>query len=327
MKATANNHRPNIVILDGYTVNPGDLSWDALKELGNLTVYDRTPADEVIKRAKDAQIILTNKVPLGADRLVQLSQLKYIGVLATGYNTIDLQAAYARGITVCNIPSYSTYSVAQMVFASIFAMTNRVEHYTNQCRMGRWSNNVDFCYWDTPLQELAGKVMGIIGLGHIGSRVACIARAFGMDVYAYTSKNSGDLPEGIQKTTLDGLLAVSDILSLHCPLTDATRGLIDKEKLQKMKRGAILINTSRGLLVNESDVVAALESGQLRGYGADVMSAEPPSVDNPLLKHPKAFITPHIAWATPEARMRMMNIAIDNVRAFIEGTPQNVVDI
>ena len=315
----------NIVVLDGHCVNPGDLSWDGFKELGSLTVYERTKAEEVVERAKDAQIVLVNKVSMKADIIAQLPQLKYIGVLATGFNHIDVKAAQEHGVTVCNIPSYSTYSVAQMVFASIFTITTRVEHYAQQTREGQWTKSSDFCYWDTPLLELAGKTMGIVGLGNIGMKVARIAREFGMEVYAYTSKNSVDLPSGIQKTTLDGLFSVSDILSLHCPLSERTRELIKADNLCKMKHGAILINTGRGPLVNEADVAAALESGQLAAYGADVMCSEPPAADNPLLKQPNAFITPHIAWATVEARSRLMNIALDNVKCFLEGAAQNVV--
>lgn len=322
-----NEKKPNvnIVVLDGHCVNPGDLSWDRFKELGSLTVYERTKAEEVVERAKDAQIVLVNKVSMKADIIAQLPQLKYIGVLATGFNHIDVKAAQEHGVTVCNIPSYSTYSVAQMVFASIFTITTRVEHYAQQTREGQWTKRSDFCYWDTPLLELAGKTMGIVGLGNIGMKVARIAREFGMEVYAYTSKNSVDLPSGIQKTTLDGLFAVSDILSLHCPLSERTRELIKADNLRKMKHGAILINTGRGPLVNEADVAAALESGQLAAYGADVMCSEPPAADNPLLKQPNAFITPHIAWATVEARSRLMNIALNNVRCFLEGAAQNVV--
>lgn len=316
----------NIVVLDGHCANPGDLSWDGFKELGSLTVYERTSASQVVERAKDAQIVLVNKVSMKADIIAQLPQLKYIGVLATGFNHIDVKAAQEHDVTVCNIPSYSTYSVAQMVFASIFTITNRVEHYAQQTRKGQWSKRSDFCYWDTPLLELAGKTMGIVGLGNIGMKVARIAREFGMEVYAYTSKNSVDLPSGIQKTTLDGLFSVSDILSLHCPLSERTRELIKADNLRKMKYGAILINTGRGPLVNEADVAAALESGQLAAYGADVMCSEPPAADNPLLKQPNAFITPHIAWATVEARSRLMNIALNNVKCFLEGAAQNVVN-
>ena len=318
--------RMKIVELDGYAANPGDLSWEPLQELGELTVYDRTPASLVVERAKDADIILINKVLISEEVLSQLPRLKYIGVLATGYNVVDVKAATKRGIVVTNIPAYSTESVAQMTFAHILNITNRIGHYARQSREGRWSSNPDFCYWDTQLWELSGKTIGIVGLGNIGMRVATIARYFGMDVFAYTSKNSADLPEGIQKTTLDGLFAVSDIVSLHCPLTADTRHLINRESLEKMKEGSILINTGRGPLVDEEAVADALASGHLGGYGADVMIDEPPSPNNPLLAQRNAFITPHIAWATREARQRLMDICVRNVKAFIEGKRLNAVN-
>ncbi len=318
--------RMKIVELDGYAANPGDLSWEPLQELGELTVYDRTPASLVVERAKDADIILINKVLITEEVLSQLPRLKYIGVLATGYNVVDVKAATKRGIVVTNIPAYSTESVAQMTFAHILNITNRIGHYARQSREGRWSSNPDFCYWDTQLWELSGKTIGIVGLGNIGMRVATIARYFGMDVFAFTSKNSADLPEGIQKTTLDGLFAVSDIVSLHCPLTADTRHLINRESLEKMKEGSILINTGRGPLVDEEAVADALASGHLGGYGADVMIDEPPSPNNPLLAQRNAFITPHIAWATREARQRLMDICVRNVKAFIEGKRLNAVN-
>lgn len=315
-----------IVVLDGYSVNPGDLSWDGLKEMGEVVVYPRTAPDEILERAKEADVVLTNKVPFHAGMLSKLPKLRMIGVLATGFNIIDTEAARARGITVCNIPAYSTDSVAQMVFAHILNITNRVDSFARQNREGRWSQNPDFCYWDAPIRELAGKTIGIVGLGNIGCKVARIARDFGMDVFAHTSKNSADLSEGIQKTTMEGLLGVSDILTLHCPLTPETRELINKDSLHRMKHGAILINTGRGPLVNEQDVADALASGQLAAYGADVMCSEPPVADNPLLSQPHAYLTPHVAWATREARGRLMEIAVANVRAFGEGNPQNVVN-
>ena len=315
-----------IVLLDGYASNPGDLTWQPLRELGELTVYDRTTPDQVVERARDAEIIVTNKVTLDRTLLEQLPQLRLICVLATGYNTIDTLAARERGITVCNVPAYSTDSVAQMVFAQILNLTNHVAHYARQTREGRWSRNPDFCYWDTPVHELAGKTLGIVGLGHIGSKVARIASDFGMDVFAYTSKNSTDLPGYIQKTTLEGLLAVSDVLTLHCPLTPDTHELINRRTLDSMKPGALLINTGRGPLVNEHDVAEALASGQLGGYGADVMCSEPPSADNPLIAQPGAFITPHIAWASVEARARLLEATFQNVRMYLAGTPQNVVN-
>lgn len=315
-----------IVLLDGYASNPGDLTWEPLKEMGEVTVYDRTQPSEVVERAHDAEIIVTNKVTLTRQTLEQLPNLRLICVLATGYNTIDILAARDLGITVCNVPAYSTDSVAQMVFAQILNMTNRVAHYARQTREGRWSAAPDFCYWDLPVSELAGKTLGIVGLGHIGAKVASIAREFGMDVFAFTSKNSIDLPDYIQKTTLEGLFGVSDILTLHCPLTPDTHELINARTLARMKRGALLVNTGRGPLVNEADVAEALASGQLGGYGADVMCSEPPAADNPLFAQPNAFITPHIAWASVEARQRLLNATFDNIRAFQDGHPRNVVN-
>lgn len=314
-----------IVILDGYSVNPGDLSWAELEKCGELTVYDRTNAEETIARAKDADAILTNKVVISDEIINKLPNLKYIGVLATGYNVVDTEAAKKRGIIVTNVPAYSTNSVVQMTFAHILNMTNRVAHYAQENCEGKWSSSPDFCYWDTNLSEIAGKTLGVVGLGNIGYKVACIARDFGMDVFACTSKNSADLPAGIQKVTFDGLLGVSDILTLHCPLTPQTKEMINKDTLSRMKRGALLINTGRGALINDKDVAQALSDGQLGGYGADVMTQEPPTADNPLLSAPNAFLTPHIAWATLEARKRLVAVASANVEAFIQGSPQNVV--
>ena len=315
-----------IVVLDGYAANPNDLSWEDMQALGQLVVFDRTAPDQVLERSADADALLTNKVVLSAETLAKLPKLKYIGVLATGYNVVDTVAARRQGIVVTNIPAYSTDSVAQLTFAHILNITNSVAHYADQNRQGRWSASPDFVYWDTPLIELSGKTLGIVGLGNIGMKVATIARTFGMDVFAYTSKNSTDLPIGIQKTTLDGLLAVSDVLSLHCPLNEQTHHLINAQTLKKMKRGAILINTGRGPLVDEQAVADALNDGQLLAYGADVMTQEPPTADNPLLKCQNAYLTPHIAWATYEARQRLMLIATTNLQAFIEGKPVNVVN-
>lgn len=314
-----------IVVLDGYGVNPGDLSWQALEDLGDLAVFERTSACDVVSRAEEADIVLTNKTRMSADIINKLPHLKYIGVLATGYNIVDVEAAAKKGVVVTNVPAYSTNSVVQMTFAQILNITNRVAHYAKASREGKWSECRDFCYWDTPLNELAGKTLGIVGLGNIGYRVACVARDFGMDVFAYTSRNSADLPDGIQKTTFEGLLGISDVLTLHCPLNASTRGMINKDTLSKMKKGSILINTGRGPLVDERDVAEALKSGQLGGYGADVMCKEPPEKDNPLFYAPNAYITPHISWATFEARTRLMDIAVTNVRAFVEGHPVNVV--
>jgi len=315
----------NIVILDGYTANPGDLSWQGLEEIGEVTVYDRTKADETVARAADADIVLTNKVIISREIIAQLPRLKYIGVLATGYNVVDIEAAHERGITVTNVPTYSTESVAQMVFAHLLTVTNRTEHYAIENRNGRWTKNPDFCYWDFPHMELAGKTFGIVGLGNIGRRVAEIATAFGMHVKALTSKSADALPANIEKATLESILSTSDVLSLHCPLTDKTRHLINRETLQQMKPTAILINTGRGPLVDDQAVADALSGGRLAAFCADVLTEEPPKADNPLLKQPNAYMTPHIAWASKEARVRLVQVATDNVRAFINGRPQNMV--
>ena len=314
-----------IVILDGFTANPGDLSWKGLEELGMLTVYDRTRPEETVARAAEADIVLTNKVIINREMMAQLPQLKYIGVLATGYNVVDIEAAHERGIIVTNVPAYSTESVAQMVFAHLLTVTNRTEHYAIQNRQGRWSKNPDFCYWDFPHLELAGKTFGIVGLGNIGRRVAEIALAFGMQVKALTSKSADTLPAGIEKADLEALLATSDVISLHCPLTDTTRHLINRDTLSKMRPSAILINTGRGPLVDDQAVASALAKGQLAAFCADVLTEEPPKANNPLLSQPNAFITPHIAWATEEARSRLLQVAISNVQAFLNAKPQNVV--
>lgn len=315
-----------IVILDGYSVNPGDLSWDTLKDLGELKVYDRTAADEVTERAADADALFTNKVIIDERVMASLPKLKYIGVLATGYNVVDVKAASNRGITVTNVPAYSTDSVVQMTLAHILNLTNQVAYYAEQNRNGRWSRAEDFCYWDEPVNELAGRTLGVVGLGNIGSKVAKVAAALGMDVFAYTSRNSASLPPGIQKATFTGLLGISDILTLHCPLTEKTYNMINRETISYMKRGALLINTGRGPLVDENAVAEALESGQLGGYGADVMVEEPPRADNPLFTAPNAYITPHIAWASISARKRLVSIAVANLKAFVDGSPVNVIN-
>jgi len=314
-----------IVILDGITTNPGDQSWEGISTLGKLEVFERTNPEDVVERAKDANIILTNKVCLGRNEINQLPHLRYVGVLATGYNVVDLSAAKERNIVVTNVPAYSTESVAQMVFAHLLTVTNRVEHYALQNRDGRWTNNNDFCYWDSPLVELCNKKIGIIGLGNIGRRVADIALAFGMSVMTFTSKRQEELPLGIEKCDMHKLLALSDVVTLHCPLTVETHQMINKDSIHMMKPSAILVNTGRGPLVNEYDVANALQSGKLAAYCADVMSNEPPKTDNPLFLCANAFITPHIAWATQEARKRLIDVAADNIRTFIAGHPQNVV--
>jgi glycerate dehydrogenase len=312
-----------IVILDGYTANPGDLSWKELETLGELVVYERTSADETVARAADADVVLTNKVLITKEVMAQLPRLKYVGVLATGYNVVDIEAAHHRGIIVTNVPAYSTESVAQMVFAHLLTVTNRVEHYAVQNRAERWTNSADFSYSDTLLTELAGKSFGIVGLGNIGKRVAQIAQAFGMNVIALTSKTT--LPEGIKKASLIELLAQSDVLSLHCPLTPDTHHLINADTLKLMKPTSILINTGRGPLVDDQAVADALKAKRLYAFCADVLTEEPPKADNPLLGLPNAYTTPHIAWATVEARARLIQVAIDNVKAFASGQPQNIV--
>ena len=312
-----------IVILDGFTANPGDLSWAELEALGQVTVYERTLPSETVARAAEADMVLTNKVVVSKEVMDQLPHLKYIGVLATGYNVVDIEAAHQRGIIVTNVPAYSTESVAQMVFAHLLTVTNRTEHYAQENRQGRWSRNADFCYWDFSHMELAGKTFGIVGLGNIGRRVAEIALAFGMKVKAVSSKTT--LPACIEKVSLEALLATADVLSLHCPLTDSTRHLINADTLAKMKSSAILINTGRGPLIDDQAVADALAEGRLAAFCADVLTQEPPLADNPLLKLPNAFITPHIAWASKEARVRLIQVATSNVRAFLSGTPQNVV--
>lgn len=315
-----------ITVLDGYGLNPGDLSWERIEALGDLTVYPRTADEDFDRHAAGADILLTNKTILTAERIARLPRLKYIGVLATGYNVVDTEAARKRGIPVCNIPAYSTPSVAQSAFALLLTITNRVEHYAAENRQGRWSRNPDFCYWDTPLTELAGKTMGIVGMGHTGTATARIALAFGMKVLAFTSKSQSQLGDDIRKATLDELFATCDVVSLHCPLTPDTRHLANRRTLALMKPGSILLNTGRGPLVDEQAVAEALASRALGAYGADVMETEPPAADNPLLAAPNAFLTPHIAWATREARLRLMDTCADNLRAFLDGKPQNVVN-
>ena len=314
-----------IVVLDGYGLNPGDLSWSAWEALGELKVYDRTSPSELLERSAGAEVLVTNKTLITANDMVSLPELKYIGVLATGYNVVDIDAAKARGVVVTNIPAYSTSSVAQMVFAHVLNITQRVGYYANENTQGRWTNNADFCYWDTNLVELDGKKMGIVGLGNIGKATARIALAFGMEVLAYTSKDQKDLPLGVKKVTLDELFTESDVISLHCPLTPDTKEMVNAERLRMMKQNAILINTGRGPLVNEQDLADALNEGRIAGAGLDVLSVEPSVANNPLLSAKNCFITPHIAWATKEARTRLMDIAINNLRSYQEGNIINNV--
>ena len=314
-----------IVILDGYALNPGDLSYDRLKQFGDLKVYDRTAPEQVIVRAKEADALLINKVVLGEQELAQLPRLRYIGVQATGYNVVDVEAARKYGITVTNIPAYSTDSVAQMVMAHLLNITQSVEYYAQQNRAGRWDGSPDFCYWDNGLIELAGKQIGVVGFGRTGSAVARLAQAFGMTVAAYTSKAQDELPEGVVKVSLDALFATSDVVSLHCPLTADTHHLVNAARLALMKPTAILINTARGPIVDEQALADALNSGALHAAGIDVLTEEPPRVGSPLFTARNCFVTPHIAWATLEARTRLLDICEANLRAFMAGHPQNVV--
>lgn len=316
-----------IVVLDGYAANPGDLTWEGLKAIGECTLYDRTTPEEVLQRAAGAEVILTNKVIISADYMAALPELKYIGVLATGYNVVDTAAAKERGIIVTNIPAYSTASVAQMVFAHILNITTQVSHHAEEVRKGRWTNNQDFCFWDTPLTELREKKIGLVGLGNTGYTTARVAIGFGMQVYAFTSKSHFQLPPEIKKMDLDQLFSECDIISLHCPLNPETHELVNARRLATMKPTAILINTGRGPLVNEQDLADALNSGKIRAAGVDVLSTEPPRADNPLLTAKNCYITPHIAWATTEARERLMTLAISNLQSYMAGNPENVVKV
>lgn len=314
-----------IVDLDAHALNPGDLSWEGIERLGDLVIYPRTSPDQIVERAKDAEALLINKIQMTREVISRLPKLKYIGELATGYNNIDLEAAHERGIIVTNIPAYSTASVAQHVFALLLAVANRVEHYADEVRLGKWSHHPDFCYWNTPLFELEGKTIGIVGYGNIGKRVSEIAHAFGMHVAVVTSKSIGDLPDWVQKITFDGMLATSDVVTLHCPLTEQTHHLINREALHSIRHGAILINTARGALVDDNEVALAVNEGRLSAYCADVLTDEPPAENCVLFHEQNTYITPHLAWATLDARQRLMRIATDNLQAFINGTPINVV--
>ncbi len=309
-----------IVVLDGLTMNPGDLSWDSLRELGDLIVYDRTSREQIVERAQGADAVFTNKTVLNAYALRSLPGLKYIGVLATGYNVVDISVARELGIVVTNVPAYSTESVAQMVFAHILNITHSVGQYSEEARMGIWSKKEDFSYTNSPLIELYGKQMGIVGLGNTGSATARIALAFGMKVMAYTSKSQHELPDGIVKArNIDELFGSSDIVSLHCPLNSETSEIVNGSRLSLMKNTAILINTGRGGLVNEKDLAEALSRGKIMAAGIDVMVNEPPTIINPLLRQRNCFITPHIAWATVEARTRLMHQAVLNFSQFLKG--------
>jgi glycerate dehydrogenase len=315
-----------IVVLDGYTLNPGDLSWNSLGVLGDLTVYDRTEEAMILNRIGNAEIVLTNKTLISAETIKKSTQLQYIGVLATGYNVVDIEAAKSRGIPVCNIPTYGTNAVSQFVFAHLLNICHHIQEHNTSVHEGDWSNCKDFCYWNFPLTELAGKTMGIIGYGRIGQATGKIAQGFGMKVLAYDEyKNMELMNENMAYASLDELFAQSDVISLHCPLLPSTQGFINHENILKMKDGVIIINTSRGPLVVEQDLADALNSGKIRAAGLDVVSSEPIREDNVLLKAKNCYITPHIAWAPLESRKRLLDIAINNVEAFKKGEIKNRV--
>lgn len=317
-----------IVILDGYTENPGDLSWDALKAFGDLTVYDRTPYEdaEIARRIGDAEIVFTNKVPVSRAVLEACPNIKYISVLATGYNIVDCKAAAERGIPVSNVPSYGTDSVGQFAIALLLELCHHVAHHSEAVHQGRWETNPDWCFWDYPLIELAGKTMGIIGFGRIGQTTGRIAKALGMKVLAYSRSVREDGKAIADYVDLDTLLSSSDVIALHCPLFPETEGIINKENIARMKDGVIIINNSRGQLVVEQDLADALNSGKVYAAGLDVVSTEPIKGDNPLLKAKNCLITPHISWAPKESRQRIMDCSRDNLKAFLEGRPINVVN-
>jgi len=315
---------PHLVVLDGYTLNPGDLSWENLLSMGNCSIYDRTTPEEIVAEAAAAELILTNKAVLSREVIEALPQLKYIGVMATGYNVVDLGAAREREITVTHVPVYGTASVAQMVFAHVFHFTRRIGDHSDAVHAGRWSSAKDWCFWETPQVELEGLTIGIVGLGRIGQATAKLANALGMQVLA-TSRSQVDLPDFIKSVDLDTLFCKSDILSLHCPLTPETEGMVNAARLQMMKPTALLINTSRGSLIDEGALADALRRGTIAGAGLDVLSAEPPPAGHPLLAIENCVITPHIAWATRSARGRLLATTIENVAAYLAGRPQNVV--
>lgn len=316
----------NIVVLDGYALNPGDLNWNELKSLGSCAIYERTPPDEVLARVSDAEVVLTNKTVLGREHLQHLPQLKYIGVLATGTNVVDLTAARERGIPVTNVPAYATASVAQLTFALLLELTLHAGRHSESVHRGGWTRSKDFCYWEGSLVEIAGLTLGLVGFGNIAQAVARIALACQMNVLVRARRPRPDPSQGLRFADLETVFRQSDVISLHCPLTPDTKHLINAERLAWMKPGALLINTGRGPLIDEPALADALNSGRLAGAGLDVLSLEPPPADNPLLAAKNCIITPHIGWATRAARLRLMKVAVDNVRAFLEGEPQNVVN-
>jgi glycerate dehydrogenase len=320
----AGTHRPRIVVLDGHTLNPGDLDWRAIEALGTLTVHARSSAAEIVARASDADILLTNKTPVTAETIAALPKLRCIGVLATGYNVVDTAAANARGIPVCNVPGYGTASVAQHVFALLLELTQQTGHHAQTVREGRWNACPDFCYWDFPLVELAGRTLGIVGYGNIGKAVARIGAAFGMKIIASARRPCS--ADGVEFVFTEEIFRRADVITLHCPLTDETRGLVNTACIATMKPTAFLINTGRGPLVVEQDLADALNAGRIAGAGLDVLSTEPPPSGNPLFVAKNCIITPHIAWATHASRARLMDVVAANLRAFLDGKPRNVVN-
>lgn len=316
-----------IVVLDGYTLNPGDLSWGGLEALGDLTVYDRTPADQLVERSDGANILLTNKTPIPGEAIGKLQALQYIGVVATGYNIVDVEAAKRKGVPVANVPGYGTRSVVQHSFALLLELCMHVQRHSDAVMDGKWVRSPDWCFWDFPLMELAGKTMGVIGFGHIGSQVADVATAFGMQVLGQSRTHSDQSHrKNFRWASLEELLQQADVISIHCPLTPETKGMINKEALHKMKPSAFLLNTSRGPIIVDQDLADALNNDVIAGAGIDVLSVEPPPKDNPLFGAKNCLITPHIAWATKEARTRLMNSVTQNVAAFQSGKPVNVVN-
>jgi glycerate dehydrogenase len=315
-----------IVILDGYTLNPGDLSWEQFQSLGECVIYDRTPISETVARSVGSDILLTNKAVVSRDMIERLPDLKYIGLLATGYNVVDIKAAAERHIPVTNVPEYGTQSVAQMVFSHVLNLCQHVAEHSSSVRQGKWSQSKDFCFWDYPLIELSGLTMGIVGLGRIGSTVATTARAFGMDVLAFDPGIPSHMPDGVTLTDIETVFRESDVVSLHCPLTEHNKSFVDARLLGLMKPGAFLINTSRGQLIDEAALADALNNGIIAGAGLDVLAVEPPNANNPLLTARNCYITPHISWATRSARQRLMASAFANVQAFMRGKKINVVN-
>lgn len=315
-----------LVVLDGYALNPGDLSWDALKAIADCRIFDRTAEADIVSRAKDAEIVLTNKTPLRAAALQALPALRYIGVLATGYDVVDIEQAGSQNIVVTNVPAYSTDSVAQLVFALLLELCNSVGLHNQAVQDGVWSRSLDFCFWQNSLVELSGKTMGIVGYGRIGKKVAEIARAFGMRVRVTAGRRPENLPAGMEWGSLDEVFSTADVISLHCPLQPATHGMINSDRIAQMKPTAILINASRGGLIVETDLAEALNSGRLAGAGLDVLSSEPPPASHPLIGAKNCVIIPHIAWATYEARSRLLSIAVSNLEAWLAGHPENVVN-